>query len=376
MKNILTVAFVAISVVAMAQPNNQVNTYNYLKRGQLDKAQEAIDLATEHEKTSSDPKTFYYRGQTYKMIAATQKAEYKKLTEDPLGEAVDAFERCLEVDTKGKYTDKVLKELGELENQLLNYGANQYNAKEYEKALLAFQRTVDVATKLNFTDSLAVYYAGISAAELKRWETAAKYFQMSADIDYRGASTYSRLAKVYFAMDSTDQAVSTIQKGMMKYPEDKTLMVDMTNYFLDKDDMRGAEKMLKGILDKDPTNAVFRFYLGSIYDKGQRYDEAIREYTKAIENDSVYFDAFYNLGALHYNQGVEHFNLANNLNDNAKYQAENKKAVDRFKLAQPMLEKAHLLNETDKNTMISLMQIYARLKMTTKYDTMKAKLDN
>lgn len=376
MKRIFTIALIASGTLAIAQPNEQVNTYNYLRKGELDKAQKSIDLAAENEKTSGDPKTFYYRGQTYQMIASTKKTEYVKLHEDPLGEAADAFERCLELDTKGKYTDKVLKALRELENQMLNSGATAYNEKKYEKALTAFQRTVEISEKLQFTDSLAIYYAGISASELKRWETAAKYFNMTTKIGYRGAPTYSRLAKVYFEMDSVKLAVETIEKGMARYPSDKTLMVDMTNHFLNTNDLKGAEKMLKSILENDPDNAVFRFYLASIYDKGQQYDNAIREYQRAIANDSVYFDAFYNLGALHYNHGVESFNLANNLVDQKKYEAEMKRANDKFELALPLLEKAHLLNDTDKPTMISLMQIYARTKRTNKYDAMSAKLNN
>lgn len=376
MKSFLTLIMVAIIGGAVAQPTNQVNTYNYLKKGQLEKAMNAIDEASEHEKTMNDPKTWFYRGQTYKRLGTTQKAEYKKLAEDPLGEAADSFEKCLELDAKGRYTEKVLRELGEMENLLLNAGASSYNNKEYEQALLQFQRTVIIADRLQFTDSMAIYYAGISAAELKRYETAVKYFKRSIEIGYRGAAAYSRLAKIYFAQDDLAMATQTLTEGMEKYPKDKTLMVDMTNYYLDKEDFKGAEKMLKSILERDPDNAVFHFYLGSIYDKGTQFDLAEREYGKATQLDSAYFDAFYNLGALHYNQGVEAFNLANNITDQARYKTMKDKAVGKFEKALPLLEKAHFLNEEDKATMISLMQIYARTNRTKKYDSINAKLNN
>ncbi|MDZ7774162.1 MAG: hypothetical protein U5L09_00425 [Bacteroidales bacterium] len=53
----------------MAQNHKVVSAYNYLRKGQLDKAMEAIEPATEHKKTENDAKTWYYRGNVYLSLA-------------------------------------------------------------------------------------------------------------------------------------------------------------------------------------------------------------------------------------------------------------------------------------------------------------------
>src|SRR5665811_423106 len=82
------------------------------------------------------------------------------------------------------------------------------------------------------------------------------------------------------------------------------------------------------IRDRDPTNTTYYFAQGTLYEKLKEEGNAIKTYEAALKIDSEFFNANYNLGALYYNKGVLQIEIANSIpaNENAKYQAELKKA--------------------------------------------------
>ena len=69
MKRILFFLFLFATTGMMAQSSKVVSAYNAMKSGNLDKAVEFIEPATTHEKSSTDAKTWVYRGQIYQSIA-------------------------------------------------------------------------------------------------------------------------------------------------------------------------------------------------------------------------------------------------------------------------------------------------------------------
>jgi tetratricopeptide (TPR) repeat protein len=154
------------------------------------------------------------------------------------------------------------------------------------------------------------------------------------------------------------------------------LLTQETNIYLKAGKKEEALKNLNEAIEADPNNATFYFARGAIYNELGELDKAIEDYKKAIELDEKYFDAYYNLGALYFNQAAEYFNKIQTITDNTKYQEEKKKADEMFQKALPYLEKAHELNPTDKPTMQSLKQLYVRTGNMDKYNEIKEKLQN
>ena len=83
-----------------------------------------------------------------------------------------------------------------------------------------------------------------------------------------------------------------------------------------------------------------------------------KDYLTALELNPSAFGANYNLGALYFNQGVETKNKASDTDNNSLYKKLNKEADAVFAKALPYLETAHELNAEDKNTLLSLKQLY------------------
>ena len=100
------------------------------------------------------------------------------------------------------------------------------------------------------------------------------------------------------------------------------------------------------------------FNRGTIYDQEGDIANAEKDYLTALELNFSSFRANYNLGALYFNQGVETKNKANATSDNSLYSKLNKEADAVFAKALPYLETAHNVNTEDKNTLLSLKQLY------------------
>ena len=96
-------------------------------------------------------------------------------------------------------------------------------------------------------------------------------------------------------------------------------------------------------------------------------EDAIVAYKKAIDVNSDYFDANYNLGALYFNKAVNGINEANEMwkpHMSRTEASEQKKLEDdskaMFVTAKPFLESAFTADNKDVETIRSLKDIYAR----------------
>ncbi len=361
------------SGVASAQKNKVQSAYNYLKYDQLDKAQEAIDAAKSHEQTMNDDKTWYYRGVIYQTMYQHEK--YGTLSADPLSEAYISFKKASELAPDGEWKGDIKTRMRALGTNFFNQGAALYNKSENQKAIAAFDKTLAINNELGVpaTDSLNMFshlYAAYAAEKDKNSAVAKNHYQQLINMQYNDAKIYSFLANIYKSESDTSQALKTIQEGRTKFPNDNNLVIEELNIYLSTGKTIEAMDRLKLAISKEPKNENLHFALGTLYDKSGDQVNAAASYKKAIELKPDYFDAFYNLGVMYFNQGAE---LANKANDIApskvkEYDEAKKKFEAKFQEAKPFLEEALKLNPEDKNTMISLRQIYARTGEKEKYD--------
>ena len=172
-------------------------------------------------------------------------------------------------------------------------------------------------------------------------------------------------------------AIKTITEGRKVFPADNKLIISQLDLYLGSDKVKEASELIEVAIAGDPTNANLHFAKGTLFDKMGNKDVAAQSYIKAIELNSSYFDANYNLGAMYFNQAAEMVNAANNLPPNKfkEYDAAKAKYEAKFREAMPYLEKAHEINPKDMSTMESLKQLYARLGLLEKSSAIKKKME-
>jgi tetratricopeptide (TPR) repeat protein len=386
-KLILFTVFACIISFANAQKQMVVSAYNYTNSGQLDKALISIDKALIHPDTKDAAKTWLYRGNIYLQIHLSKEDKYKNLDTNALQKAYDSYQKAIELDVKKDYYQDLMLGLYVCGEQYYNKGVEYYDLKKYDEAMNAFDKTGKINGIFGVQDTTATYNAALCAELGKKPEKAKEYYLKLIKANYHQPLIFASLANIYLSEKDTSSALTTATKGLSIYPENLDLTICEVNIYLATGRTKDAKDLLELLTKKDPTNQVFYFNIGVLYDgfandvskpaedRANYFAESVKAYKKAIELKPDYFDAIYNLGALYFNEGVRIFQEADKLTDMTKYAELQKEFEKMWADALPYLEKALELNGTDYNTLFSLKQLYSRTNQTEKLKLINDKLN-
>jgi tetratricopeptide (TPR) repeat protein len=259
---------------------------------------------------------------------------------------------------------------------LLINGITKYNEKDYTSSYDLFINAAEVKAEVGVFDSLSYYYAARSAEAISKFDVARDLYKKVLEAGYTQPDVYAALATCYKELKDNENALKVLNEGRALYPGNTIILFAEINYFLATSQSDKAIADLEMAQTLEPNNPSIFFATGTQYDNLGRYEEAEKAYLKALEINPTYFDAIYNLGALHVNQAAKLMEKANAIPaDKEKEYLEMKAIADGvLDKAIPFLEKAHLMDPSDKNTIRSLKEIYARKSMLDKVKEMDEKL--
>ena len=386
---LLTITFAFSMLIMISNSQAQKKYVNkalvWAEKGEnLDTALGSIKVAETNAKTKDWFKTYYVKGLIFEAIAKSENPEFKKLSEFPLIDAFDNLKKSYEMEgSKVLHASMDLKFFS-LVNDIINTGVVAYNEEDFKNALKYFEKSLEVRTLSLFKgeiDTAIIFNCGIVAEKIEDWDNAIKYYEKTIEYNYGEGDTYSLLAGIYKSKEETESYVSTLKDGFEKYPGNQILLAGIINYYLlETDNTDEAFKYLDLARESDPNNPQFYNAEAQLYDKIGDKENAKLKYKKAIELDEKLFDAYYNLGVLYFNEGVELTDKANQITDNAKYAVARQEADDKFKESLPFIEKAHELKPEESSIMSTLKTIYYRLKandkeMNDKYEEISKKME-
>lgn len=302
--------------------------------------------------------------------------ETKAIHPDPLKEALNSYNKAVELDKEGKNKKKIAEGLKELKGLYEKVALNEYNLKNFEKSFNAFSSMVEIGENplVNTADTLIVYYTGVTANEAGKPAEALKYFKKAMDMNYNNPSVYIDLSKAYAATGDSAQSLASLQKGFSKYPDNVSIIIELINYYLTKGQSKEALEYIGKAKANDPNNKSFYFAEGTLYDKMGNSEASIKAYSKAIELDPNYFDAYYNAAVVYYNSAVRMLDEASKETNDKKYEEKKALAEEEFKKAIPFMEKASELNPKELSPLETLKSLYYRLKMNDKLEAVNAKI--
>ncbi len=382
MKKIVIPLTAVLLLLSACQTGKVTTALNMKDNGNLVEALETINAAVDPsnenaEKTINWARTWEVRGDIYQSIYQSDNKQAKQMVDNPLNEALQSFEKALKLDEKDKFSKSIKVKLTLLTNDLTNQAVEAFNKNNYDKALQSFEQILEIQDipiikqdNPNAVDTVIIFNAGLAAYNAENYDKAIEYYREAAKYGYNGAKTYSLIANSYQLKKDTLGALEVLKEGFEKYPQDNGILTSMIQMYLDLDKTEEAMKYLQMAIEQDPKNATFYFALGTLHEKQGNEDKAIETYQKAIDLKDDYFDAYYNLGALYYNKGVQQIEIANSIppNENERYQEELQKANVWFEKALPYMEKSHEIDPEHIMTLESLKNLYYRLKMMDKYN--------
>ena len=418
MKRIALLLIAAMHVVyGYGQTGKVITAYRFYQDfndtkdiNSLNKAKDAIDLANDNADTKNEAKTQVYRGQIYlaifdynlrneteKLISITDPNKktlmgYQNTSSLELDTTYRAFAKARKLDEKGKFKTDIDPSIDRIAAHFENKAIADYNAKKFTESLPSFERAYEIK---GIKDSTDLGYCALVAEKASNPEKAIMYYRKMIDNKQGRATSYSSLANVYLnkkTQNDTTTAKEILKQGRTVYPNDIALLITETNFFLAENKSEDAMKNLNIAITAKPADANLYIVRGNLYDnlanpkdatgnfteQPKDFEDEIKraeaDYKKSIELKPDYFDALYSLGVLYVNHGVSINRQADKITDQKKYDAVNAKSIDEFNRAMPVLEKAFSLKPKDRNTMIALKQIYARLGLKDKLDDITEKL--
>jgi tetratricopeptide (TPR) repeat protein len=379
-KLFLLLAVITVSYVAVAQKGKVTSAQSFIDQGMLDKAKEAIDQALTDEKSMNWTNTFFVKGKLCMAIFEAENPKYASYYTDPLAEAYDSYEKAMQLDPKGGTKKKILSQMiyNTLAQDLYAQGTKKFEAADYEGALKAFA----IQIKINQSDLYAggvdtgmFFNAGLAAQNAKKFDDAIKYYERCGELKYLGINPYFRIYECILGKGDTTKAEAYLLDLPNKFPGDNTINFQLADLYLKSNKPTEALKYLKAAKDADPNNYSLWFASGITYLNLSRYDEAIVELTRALELKSDLAETHYAMGASYINKAYEMNQKANDIMDVKKYEEAVNELNKVYSKALPYMQKAYELNPNDKYTLMSLKELYYRLKMTKEYEEIKVKLD-
>lgn len=423
-KTIFTLLVLFVGLVAYGQngekslkmASKSLNEYlkdPFVNTVALNEAKEHLANAFADKEVSSNPKSWVTRGEIFFNIADSQ-IKSKLLNPDakitaPKAalESLASFKKVLEIaEKKGEIKDAI-KGLEGLEGILNNYGIECYKEEDFIGAYENFKGEITTSDLLRANQTASrldegnlygekLYFAGLTAYYAQEYQNSINYLKQAKENKYSDATLYHILFEGYRKVNKEEEGLPFLTEGRKEFPDDTGLLFSEINYYLTKGELQKMIGNLEEALAQEPDNSSVLLTLGQVYDQlhvkandaGDKemavanFNKALDYYKLALSKDQENFELNYSLGALYYNKAAT---LTPSLNAAAedftaagtkKYESIKLEMGGYFEKALPYFLKSDALNDKDRNTIIALKEIYARMDQFDKSNSYKARLES
>jgi tetratricopeptide (TPR) repeat protein len=380
MKKTITLLLAFCTTLILAQSNQVLNSFNYLKNKDYVKAKEASDLAAVHETTKGSAKMWMYRGNVYKAIYEDKDEKVRNLDLEAEEKALDAYINCLKIDAKENiYKEDVKGPIVQAAAATNNKAVWYTQNKQYDKALKCYELVESALVydfdqgmkRNNMTKEKLLFNKFDMYKRAVNKEKTLEYGDKLIAINYKDPKVYVDMAKLYLFDKDTVKSLSYIDKGKAMFEDNTDLTNLELNIYMAQKKTNILKDKLNAAIEVSPDNEMLHFILGNLYKETKDNTSAEKEYLKTLDLKPDYEPANYNLGALYYTIGKEWNDKLNNLPPkDPKTKEYEKNKDDGFKKAVVYLEKSYLVDKNDKTKKI-LFQLFTRLGETEKAEKYK-----
>lgn len=429
MKKLFVIFSMLTSIGASAQSYVVESAKIALKEEDLTLAKSHIDRAAANESTKNSPEMWLVRGNVYVKIAGDE-ATAAKLEPEAAPIALQSYLNCLNAEKdakKQRNSDEARINMVDACRLTYMRGLYHYDNKNYEAAINAWGMIVDAfpfdkdknIEKMNLNRETLLQNCADVSVQAKDYKNAKKFLELLiAEPKYKQPLIYTQMALILMEENDTNAALGYIEKGLVRYPEDKNLFNLQLNIFSSRGDNATLIHKLSEAIASDPNNAAYLFNRGMMYDQEavsiseaaktlddsahrlntsakseknpatknnlknsakkvalQRdslftkslavFAQAEADYKAALANEAEYFDALFNMGVLYFNSNAYNISIFNNVDGNSpnaeqqqnKIREEMNKQYDK---ALEYLNKAYAIKQDDPTLLFSLQQTYAQ----------------
>lgn len=366
----------AISMGAMAQKKAVNTAIKSISSGKLDVGASNIDMAVENPETMSLSATWVVRGDVYTAIAGNPL--FAKRYENAAQIALDSYKKAIELDGSDKTKVTLSLKMPNLADVYYDMGTESFSAGDFEKATNNFEKSFECNYLVGTVDSASMFNIALCAANANLLEKAEQNYKALVDGAYPLLGIYNGLADVYVRAGKTAEVAPLMNLMLERFAEDSNAYTTAVGVLLGMGDNAAAEEVLNKAISIWPESAFLYLAMGVAFENSNQFDKAETAYKKALELNSEYPEAIYNLGALYVNMGIKTKTEADKLplEETAKYDELTAKANSLFESSVPYLEKIIEAQPNNIDALQTLRSIYTQLKQNDKAKAIKDKIDS
>jgi tetratricopeptide (TPR) repeat protein len=157
-----------------------------------------------------------------------------------------------------------------------------------------------IAIKPDFVE--AHFNLGLIYMRQKKLREAAGEFEairkIDADFSANEESIHQLLAAVYLELGQKEDAIASVNAGLLKNPKNLRLLRVLAYLQVHSPDEGAAIPTLTAILELDPTDTDARLNLAILYQKQNRFEDALKNYRLVVQINPADFSAHYNLALM------------------------------------------------------------------------------
>lgn len=253
----------------------------------------------------------------------------------------------------------------------LYYAASSsVNAKEYEKSLNMYK---DLKS-LNFTGIEKQYFALNKATNMEEAfdskllrDASVQAKTHTNPIEKNSKSRYPEIIKnmalIYNQLGDTEKALAAMNEARAENPDDLNLILTEANVHYAMGNTDKFKSLLEYATELDPENPELQYNLGVIAAEANELENAKKYYTRAIELNPKYVNAYINLAALILGQEESIIDEMNNLGtsaaDDRRYDELRLERKALYLEAIPFLEQAMEIDSNNFQAAKTLSNIYS-----------------
>ena len=355
--------------------------FELLKKKELDKSWEAIQLATKNQETARDPRAWYVRSYVSKELF---KADPRNNAEFGV-EALDAGQTSMELDQQKKYHKECKAIASFVYTSYYNQTVTLLNSESYLDALGKLKALTQDRRSFNEFYAEASYLSGYAYLMLHQPDSTQHYFSQALTAGYRDPLIYETLASTYLDDNEVGKARTMVDMGQILFADDRGLKIAELNTLMKERHYERAAKAAEEYLSSYKKDTEVMLLYGTIQGRmldddpknQERYfEKRIAIYEKVLKLEPNNLLANYNLGITYYNKGVE---LINNEEvfekDIFEFDQLLNVCAGLFQKALPFVLKANQLDPSNFNALKALEGIYYNLNEQEKYAQVQARIN-
>ena len=168
-------------------------------------------------------------------------------------------------------------------------GIALYDTGEYEKAIEAFKRAVQLAP-----DSEESHYRlGLAYGSLGRYKEAVEAYNRAVRINPDYAAVYQNLGHAYSNLSQYSKAITAFRKAIQFAPDDVQTYFALGNAYFDSGKAEKAILTYEAAIQRKPDDPYAYYNLGLLYLPGGQHARAVDAFSQAIVRDPRYAAAYY-----------------------------------------------------------------------------------